>query len=45
MNNATPVFCDIDPDTYHLSIESVRRMYQPEVKQLYILTCLIIYLT
>ena len=32
MVGATPVFCDIDPDTYHLSIESVRRMYQPEVK-------------
>ena len=32
MIGATPVFCDIDPDTYHLSIESVRRMYQPEVK-------------
>jgi len=32
MVGATPVFCDIDPDTYHLSMKSVRRMYQPEVK-------------
>ena len=32
MVGATPVFCDIDPKTYHLSMHSVRRMYQPEVK-------------
>ena len=32
MAGATPVFCDIDPNTYHMSLESIRRMYQPEVK-------------
>ncbi len=32
MVGATPVFCDIDLDTYHISLESIKRMYQPKVK-------------
>lgn len=31
---ATPVFCDIDLDTYHLSFESVKRMVSPKTKAL-----------
>lgn len=29
---ATPVFCDIDLDTYHISLDSVKRMYSDKVK-------------
>lgn len=30
--NATPVFCDIDIDSYHMSLDSIKRMYSPKVK-------------
>jgi len=29
---ATPVFCDIDLDSYHMSIESIKRMHSDKVK-------------
>ena len=29
---ATPVFCDIDLDSYHMSVESIKRMYSDKVK-------------
>lgn len=29
---ATPVFCDIDLDTYHMSFESIKRMWSKNVK-------------
>jgi len=29
---ATPIFCDIDLDTYHISLDSVKRMYSDKVK-------------
>lgn len=32
MVGATPVFCDIDLDSYQMSLESVRRMYSDRVK-------------
>lgn len=32
MVGATPVFCDIDLDTYQMSIDSVQRMYSDRVK-------------
>lgn len=32
MVGATPVFCDIDLNSYHMSIESVKRMYSNKVK-------------
>ena len=32
MVGATPVFCDIDLDSYHISMDSVRRMYSDKVK-------------
>jgi|TARA_B100001964_G_scaffold203475_1_gene232489 dTDP-4-amino-4,6-dideoxygalactose transaminase len=32
MVGATPVFCDIDPDTYHMSLESIKKMWSPKVK-------------
>ena len=32
MVGATPVFCDIDLDTYHISLDSVKRMYSDKVK-------------
>lgn len=32
MIGATPVFCDIDLDSYHMSIDSVRKMYSDRVK-------------
>lgn len=32
MAGATPVFCDIDVDTYQMSFESIRRMYSDKVK-------------
>jgi len=31
---ATPVFCDIDLDTYHISLDSIKRMYSNKVKAL-----------
>ena len=31
---ATPVFCDIDPDSYHISIESNKRMKSDKTKAL-----------
>ena len=34
MVGATPVFCDIDIDSYHISIDSIKRMYSPRVKAL-----------
>lgn len=34
MVGATPVFCDIDIDTYHISLESIKRMYSDKVKAL-----------
>tara|TARA_B100001057_G_scaffold292526_1_gene292610 strand:+ start:3437 stop:4702 length:1266 start_codon:yes stop_codon:yes gene_type:complete len=32
MVGATPVFCDIDINTYHMSIDSIKRMYSDKVK-------------
>ena len=32
MVGATPVFCDIDLSSYHISIDSVKRMYSDKVK-------------
>lgn len=32
MVGATPVFCDIDLDTYQMSLDSVKRMYSDRVK-------------
>ena len=32
MTGATPVFCDIDINTYHMSFESIKRMYSDKVK-------------
>src|SRR6056300_657762 len=32
MVGATPVFCDIDIDTYHMSFESIKKMYSDKVK-------------
>ena len=32
MVGATPVFCDIDLDSYHMSLESIKRMYSNKVK-------------
>ena len=32
MVGAVPVFCDIDLDSYHISMDSVRRMYSSKVK-------------
>jgi len=32
MVGATPVFCDIDLDSYHMSLDSVKRMYSDKVK-------------
>lgn len=29
---ATPVFCDVDIDTYHMSMESIKKMHSPKVK-------------
>jgi dTDP-4-amino-4,6-dideoxygalactose transaminase len=29
---ATPVFCDIDLDSYHMSLDSIKRMYSDKVK-------------
>lgn len=34
MTGATPVFCDIDLDSYHMSLDSIKRMYSPKVKAL-----------
>jgi len=34
MTGATPVFCDIDIDSYHVSLASIKRMYSPQVKAL-----------
>ena len=34
MAGCTPVFCDIDLDTYHMSLESVKRMVSPKTKAL-----------
>ena len=34
MIGATPVFCDVDLETYHMSIDSIKRMYSPKVKAL-----------
>src|SRR5210317_443280 len=32
MVGATPVFCDINIDTYHMSFESIKKMYSDKVK-------------
>jgi len=32
MVGATPVFCDIDLDSYHISLNSIKRMYSNKVK-------------
>ena len=32
MTGATPVFCDIDLKTYHMSIDSIKKMYSDKVK-------------
>jgi perosamine synthetase len=32
MVGATPVFCDIDLDSYHMSLDSIKRMYNDKVK-------------
>ena len=32
MVGATPVFCDIDLNTYHMSLESIKRMYSDKTK-------------
>lgn len=32
MAGATPVFCDIDIDSYHMSFESIKRMYSKKTK-------------
>ena len=32
MTGAIPVFCDIDIESYHMNIESIKRMYSPRVK-------------
>src|SRR5210317_984381 len=32
MTGATPVFCDIDLKSYHMSFESIKRMYSDKVK-------------
>ena len=32
MVGATPVFCDIDLDSYHMSLESIKRMHSDKVK-------------
>ena len=32
MVGATPVFCDIDINTYHMSFESIKKMYSDKVK-------------
>jgi dTDP-4-amino-4,6-dideoxygalactose transaminase len=34
MVGATPVFCDIDPNTYHISLESIKRMSSDKTKAL-----------
>ncbi len=32
MAGATPVFCDVDLETNHMSIDSIKRMYSDKVK-------------
>jgi|TARA_B110000459_G_C16601817_1_gene491470 dTDP-4-amino-4,6-dideoxygalactose transaminase len=32
MVGATPVFCDIDKETYHMSLNSIKKMYSEKVK-------------
>jgi dTDP-4-amino-4,6-dideoxygalactose transaminase len=32
MTGATPVFCDIDLDSYHINLDSIRRMYSRKTK-------------
>lgn len=32
MTGATPVFCDIDLSTYHMSLDSIRRMYSDKAQ-------------
>ena len=32
MVGATPVFCDIDLDSYHMSLDSIKRMYSDKTK-------------
>ena len=32
MTGATPVFCDIDISSYHMSLDSIKRMYSDKVK-------------
>ena len=32
MTGAVPVFCDIDLDSYHMSLDSIKRMYSNKVK-------------
>ena len=39
MTGATPVFCDIDILSYHMSLDSIKKMYSPKVKLSSILTC------
>ena len=32
MVGATPVFCDVDLDTYHMSLDSIKRMVSDKTK-------------
>ena len=41
MVGAVPVFCDIDLDSYHISLDSIKRMYSDKVKAIYTRTCLV----
>lgn len=34
MTGATPIFCDIDLDSYHISFDSIKRMYSEKTKAL-----------
>ena len=43
MVGATPVFCDIDLDTYHISLDSIKRMTTEKTKAI-IYTCLFIHI-
>ena len=41
MVGATPVFCDVDLDTYHMSLDSIKRMISDKTKAIiYIHTCM-----
>ena len=42
MTGATPVFCDIDILTYHMSLDSIKRMYSDKVKAIIYIIYLVI---